>query len=78
MVRLNENADAKRLSRHFHESRRRSDSAFEAVANHARAGADVALIDGTICRAFDRTYDVFGPNVLTVDVVEQSVVGLRH
>ena len=54
-------------------SRGGADPALEAVADHARAAADGALVDGAVTRRLERGGDVLRPHVEAVDVVQEAV-----
>ena len=57
---------------------RGADAALEAVADHARAAADVALPDRSRRGRVDRLDHVLGAHVHAVDVVQGPVPGLPH
>ena len=60
------------------ESARRSpDAAFEVVANHPGAAADIALGDEAGLRGIERVEGVLGFHVEAVDVVQPAIVGFR-
>ena len=75
VVRLHEDADHPAV---LSDSRRGADSALEAVADHAGAAADGALVDRAVARPLERLLHVLGLDVEAVDVVQEAVPGLAH
>jgi hypothetical protein len=78
MIGLDLRANRKGFAADGDTTRRRPCAAFELVADHSRAAADVALYGCAVARALDRCKDVLDLHVLAIDVVEPPVVGLRH
>src|SRR5579862_4338638 len=74
MVGLDEHADDVSVD----EPRTRSDSAFVAVADHARSSTDVALEYESAGRCVQCLKNMLGFDVKAVDVVEGTIVGLGH
>src|SRR5437588_10037361 len=72
VVGLHEDTDRVRLD----QPRRRADAALEAVADHARAAADVPLRHPLAACGVERRHDVVGRYALGADVVEEAVVRL--
>src|SRR6266568_6169364 len=59
-------------------TRGRSSSAFETVANHARAATRVSLGNGTALRGVERGKYVFGFYMKAIEVIQPAVPCLRH
>ena len=70
VIRLDEHADHPAV---LDDAGRGADPALEAVADHAGAAADRALLDRPGVRALERREDVLRPDVEAVDVVEEPV-----
>src|SRR5258708_29268506 len=58
-------------------ARSRADSSFESVADHSRAAANIAFLNGAGRRSVDGAQSMLGPYMETVDVVEPSIPGFR-
>ena len=75
VVALHENADGVASGFGVEHARGRSDAAFEFVADHAGAAADVAFFDRAGVGDVEGVEGVFGVDVESVDVVEPAVPG---
>src|SRR6267378_433255 len=73
VVALHKDADRVGADFRFDLSRRRTDAAFEFVADHSGATADVAFFDSAAACGIDRVEGVFRFDVEAVDIVEPAI-----
>src|SRR5260370_38677625 len=78
IVALHKDADRVGADFRFDLSRRRSDAAFELVADHSRAAADVAFFDGAAMRGINGVQSVSGWEVTAVAILEPAIPCFRH
>src|SRR5271169_3180215 len=75
VIALHEHSD--RVAAEFggKDARRGADAAFEFVANHSRAAANIAFFDSTAMGSIEGVESMFGLHVETVHVVQVIVGG---
>jgi hypothetical protein len=63
---------------HCTSTRRSSDPAFEFIADHSRAAANIAFLHWTAAGGIERMKSVFGLHMESVNVIEPSVPGFSN